>query len=258
MAKDNSNKITLLLDAFDEINIIRKSDENKKKEFTERFLRDIQGLKNVRVIISSRMMLGEESKSNFETAKFLPLAEEQVKSFLNLDEASYEEICKNNSLQTLLKNPFMLNIYKKVKADIDGEFQIHSAADLLDQYFWQMYKSKQKDSECLASKMKPKFNRLMDFVAESAFFEETGGVDNSYLDKTEDIESKIEQLECYSNIIDLYQEDNNWHIRFSHMLFKEYFISRHLFKALLNDKRNIKNIDIEALDEDFSSSACST
>ena len=238
LLQNNPNKITLLLDAFDEINIIRKSDESKKKEFTERFLRDIQGLKNVRVIISSRMLTGEESKSNFKTAKFLPLEEEQIKSFLNLNEDSYEEICKNNSLQTLLKNPFMLNIYKKVKTDIDEEFQIHSAADLLDQYFWQMYKSKQKDSEYLELDMKQEFNDLMDFVAESAL--------------VQNIKSKRKQLECYSNIIDLYQDDNNWHIRFSHMLFKEYFEAKYLFKALLNDRCNIKNIDIEALEKDFS------
>ena len=241
LAKDNSNKITLLLDAFDEINIIRKSDENKKKEFTERFLSDIQGLKNVRVIISSRMMLGEESKSNFKTAKFLPLAEEQVKSFLNLDEASYEEISKNNSLQTLLKNPFMLNIYKKVKADIDGEFQIHSAADLLDQYFWQMYKSKQKDSEYLELDMKQEFNDLIDFVVQSAFYEIKDFLwysinENIYLNSIENIRSKIKELQCYSSIIELYQEDNNWHIRFSHALFKEYFEAKAIYEELMSDK----------------------
>ena len=283
LLQNNPNKITLLLDAFDEINIIRNGNENEKKAFTERFFNDIKKLKNVRVIISSRMLTGEESKSNFKTAKFLPLEEEQVKSFLNLDEASYEEISKNNSLQTLLKNPFMLNIYKKVKADIDGEFQIHSAADLLDQYFWQMYKSKQKDSGYLASEMKPKFNRLMDFVAESAFFEyksnsyliDTDNVEementlqilglkslkvnellesNSYLDEIESIELETEGLKYYLPIVELYQEnENNWHIRFSHMLFKEYFEAKYLFKALLNDKRNIKNIDIEALKKNFS------
>ena len=252
LSKNNSNKITLLLDAFDEINIIRNGNENKKKTFTERFFNDIQGLKNVRVIISSRMLTGEESKSNFKTAKFLPLEEEQVKSFLNLDEAYYEELCQNNLLQTLLKNPFMLNIYKEVKDNAQEKIQINSAADLLDQYFWQMYKSKQKDSEYLVSEMKPKFNRLMDFVAESAFFEKTLGSDNLYLDKTKDIESKIEQLECYSNIIDLYQDDNNWHIRFSHMLFKEYFIARYLFSKLKCDTHNAKSANMEVLKEDFS------
>lgn len=216
LLKNQASKVTLLLDAYDEIRD-RYSCENQSA-FDNAFLDELNKLGCVgSIIITSRFdfSISMQCKANqigLSTAKCQPLDCNQIEKYINkIAFGAYERAKNNEIVMKLLSNALFLNIFSSLLLEHREDiFGISSEFQLLDLYFATLYEHKYGNN----TSNEEDYRELLQYV---------GDYYCRYVERSVTFEKKAS---CFNAIIDFESgESDVSQITFSHLIFLDYFVS---------------------------------